>query len=425
MNKNDQAWTLLFEEHDILSEIDSKGFFDITATQINKSGRESRLMTKFDHLANLPELFSKNSLAILPKTRGSYIIGRFEAYQKVKYNPATIIRTASFPNFLQTIDQSNIYSESAALNCAFVSNILSDLVGEQVFPTVSGRMSTSVFDFTINSKDGPFEVNVNKSQCEIDGGYEGETKFLLLEAKNQIVDDFLIRQLYYPLRRWEKEIKKDIIPVFMTYSNDVFTFFIYGLDDIRNYNSFSLIEQRSYSISPNTITLDDIQNILNTVRILDEPDTPFPQADKFERVVDMMSLILGSENESLEQDFATTNFDFDERQTQYYSGAGRYLGLIERTQGKGVIYTVTEKGRKIMTRPFKEKYLSLVEVILSYRAFNSALKKYLEQAEPLTYDQTVQIMKESNVNVNENSSTYPRRAQTVRKWTEWIIDLAE
>lgn len=71
--KNDIAWEQLFDKYDILSHIEREIAVEITASQINEF-REARLMTKFDHKRNLPKLFSKNHLSILPISRGSYLI---------------------------------------------------------------------------------------------------------------------------------------------------------------------------------------------------------------------------------------------------------------------------------------------------------------------------------------------------------------
>ena len=48
-----------FEKHGILEKIEKHGVFEITSSQINKF-REARLMTKFDHRKNLPEIFKKH-----------------------------------------------------------------------------------------------------------------------------------------------------------------------------------------------------------------------------------------------------------------------------------------------------------------------------------------------------------------------------
>ena len=102
-------------------------------------------MTKFDHKANLPKLFVDNDLAILPITRGSYIISRFDAYKDFQELDPRIYK-AEFPNYVESIDYKNITSEAMAINCAYVSNILADfLQDEQLLPTVSGRMSSDSF----------------------------------------------------------------------------------------------------------------------------------------------------------------------------------------------------------------------------------------------------------------------------------------
>jgi hypothetical protein len=80
VTKNNKAWGQLFSKYNILENIERNRYFEITSTQINNF-REARLMTKFDHRVNLPRLFAENNLAILPVTRGRYIISHFEAYK--------------------------------------------------------------------------------------------------------------------------------------------------------------------------------------------------------------------------------------------------------------------------------------------------------------------------------------------------------
>ena len=53
-------------------------------------------------------------------------------------------------------------------------------------------------------------IIVDSAQIEIDAAYEGEEFLSIFEAKMNISDDFIIRQLYYPYRTWinKKLIKK-------------------------------------------------------------------------------------------------------------------------------------------------------------------------------------------------------------------------
>ena len=58
ISKNNKAWNDLFEKYNIIDAIEVNGFFEITADQIKESGREPRLMTKFDSSENLPSVFA-------------------------------------------------------------------------------------------------------------------------------------------------------------------------------------------------------------------------------------------------------------------------------------------------------------------------------------------------------------------------------
>ena len=117
--QNDVAWEALFSKHDILNQIDMHGQFMISASQI-KEYREPRLMAKFDHNINLPHIFADNNLAILPISRGDYVISNFEAYQPFETLDETITR-ATLPAHIQSLDPNNVPSEAIAINCALDS----------------------------------------------------------------------------------------------------------------------------------------------------------------------------------------------------------------------------------------------------------------------------------------------------------------
>ena len=78
-SKNDIAWEQIFEKYHILDKLANHERVSISSTDIN-SYREARLMTKFDHRSQLPKLFIDHKLSILPTSRGSYEIGRFETF---------------------------------------------------------------------------------------------------------------------------------------------------------------------------------------------------------------------------------------------------------------------------------------------------------------------------------------------------------
>ncbi|MDJ0553880.1 MAG: hypothetical protein QNJ68_05490 [Microcoleaceae cyanobacterium MO_207.B10] len=212
MSKNDVAWKKLFDEYKILEEVNKNGYFQIKASQINQE-RESRLMAKFDHIVNLQKIFRDNNLSILPMSRSQYIIGHFDTDLPVQYNPEIEIIPWQFPPDIESIDYRNLYSENSALLCAFNLGIIDDLVGAEAKFTISGRMSTGSFKFSIiNSQaNQPYSINFENYQCEIDAGFETDNYLILIEAKNYKVEDFLIRQLYYPYRLWLEKISKKVV----------------------------------------------------------------------------------------------------------------------------------------------------------------------------------------------------------------------
>lgn len=420
--KNDEEWEKIFLKYNVLNQIEDDGFFEIRSKQINKY-RESRLMTKFDHLTNRPTIFQKNNLSILPNSRSSYVIGKFQTHEPISYLEQKPKSVESLD--YESMEHTNLYSESSSLLYAFNSGIISDLVGEDVALTLAGRMSSKEFDFEINNSinDELFPINVQNSQIEIDAGFESDSSLILVEAKNTQVDDFLVRQIYYPYRLWENRVDKNIVNVFMTYSNDIFSFFLYEFKNKMEYNSLELIKQVDYIIAPENIELNNVNEIFENVAICQEPDVTFPQADKFERVVDLLGLLYEYD---LTRDAITANYEFESRQTNYYADAGRYLGLIgkykDRINGE-ITYFLTDVGRSILKEKYNRKYLRLVEKILEHDIFNKIFEMSLDQGEIPDKSKIIEMMYDQNMDDRYGHSVIERRAMTIKSWINWIFKL--
>ena len=422
-NLNDESWEQLFNKYNILHCIESDGYFEISATQI-KEFREPRLMSKFDHKKNLPKLFSDNQLAILPVTRGNYVISHFDAYHKLESNNVPIQRV-SLPSHIQSLNFNNVPSELIALNSAFAAGIIDEFMEDDaVVSTVSGRMSSDSFSFKIRDiENSSFRyIDVNNAQIEIDAAYEGISYLALFEAKMDISDDFLIRQLYYPFRLWHNRLTKPVKSIFFIYSNGIYTLYEYHFEDPENYNSLQCVKQRRYSIEDTMISVQDIQKVLENVKLTTEPhDIPFPQADKFERVVNLCELANFHE---LSRKYITEHYDFDVRQTNYYADAGRYLGILEKIkEDSRTFYKITTKGKHILELNFKQRQLEYCNCILSHRAFNESLKLYFKYGTMPSSEQVVNIMGQSGLYNVESKNTFTRRSSTIKSWLNWIISL--
>ncbi len=415
---NDQAWEKIFSDHNLLDQISQNSQYIISTKLINNY-KESRLMAKIDHRNKLPKIFKKNSLSILPISRQEYIIGYFDIHFSIEYEIRGELISKFLPeelNNFETFEYENLSSETAAINVAYHTGMIDDLLGEQSLQTVSGRMSTGSFSFNIDNLQSHdhYQINVDKSQCEIDGGFESESYFAIIEAKNYTIDDFCIRQLYYPYRLWSEKLSKRIIPVIMTYSNNIFSFFKFEFTEKENFNSLKLIEQKHFIIDVQTINFDDIDQLINKANFISSPkNIPFPQADKFERVIDLLNLLLQKE---MTKEEITEYYQFDKRQTDYYTNAALYLGIIRKQQS---YFYLTDETINILNSSYKKRTLYLIKKILNYKTFYQSFK-LLKKGDIPSVEDIFSILK-----INENQykdSTLRRRARTVRSWIDWICD---
>ena len=427
-SKNDVAWGKLFKKLSILDEIENTDYFSISSKDINEF-REARLMTKLDHRSQLPQIFTAHKLSILPISRGDYIIGRFRAFHDFSQDENTTrVQKIPFPHFLESLNPEEITSEATAINCAFIAGIIQDFTGElDLHSTVSGRMSSSYFDFNIDvyGQEKSLQLKVNKSQIEIDGGYEGNNSLILIEAKNHISDDFIIRQLFYPYKLWINKINKKVRPIFLTYTNGIFHLREYVFANAEYYNSIKLIKQQKYVIEEDSIlNIEIIQNILNKVSIVQELIIPFPQADSFERIINLCELL--KQKLTLTKEEITQEYDFSWRQAGYYSDAAIYLGLVNRERENRIsIYKLTEKGMRLFELSIFDRKLQLIKLILTHEIFNKSLKLYFKRGYVSSKQEVVEMMRDLNLHNINSDKTYERRSSTVLGWIKWIISLVE
>ena len=412
------AWEMLFNEHNILSNIDRYGYFVIKASQIKKY-REPRLMVKFDHSINLPKIFKENRLSILPITSNSYMISNFLNYHNFEDGNSKI-KHFVLPE-LETLNIDNIFSESIAINCAYSSGILKDFLEEETIlnPTVSGKMSSGVFNFKINNikNSCQLDVAINNARIEIDAAFEGLKSLSIIEAKCDISNDFIVRQLYFPFRAWKQRVTKLIKPIFLVYSNGIFDLYEYAFRDVNNYNSIEIIKHQKYSLEDTKIDKLIIENIISNIKYVKEKDIPFPQADSFDRVVNLCEILY--KNKQLSHSQITEKYAFDKRQTDYYTNAGIYLDLIEKTDS--LDYKLSNLGNKVIKMIYIEKQIKFCELILRHAVFGESFKYCLQYRDVPQKSTIVEIMKKHNIYNVDSESTYKRRASTVKSWIDWII----
>jgi hypothetical protein len=80
-----------------------------------------------------------------------------------------------------------------------------------------------------------------------------------------------------------------------------------------------------------------------------------------------------------------------------------------------------------MGYPRKKKYLAIARLILSHEVFKKLLELYFHKQAPPSKDEIVSIMRECKLRSRHggflSESTIKRRAQSVLKWIDWILEL--
>ena len=425
------AWQMLIDKYDILTEITNNGFFKISASQI-KEVKEPRLMAKWDSSEQLPKSLKNNKINILPDSRSSYILSDFLLYEELPKVVEHVKNMAKveLPD-LQTIEVDNITSEANAINVLQISGILEDFleldIDDVLYGTFNGRMSSGEFDCTVETRRKiQLKVDVDRAQIEIDGGFESNHCVVILEAKNVLHEDFHIRQLYYPYRLWESKVDKPVRLIFSIYTNKIFRLMEYRFKEKGNYSSIELVRTKNYSLEDTSISLDEIRDVYDTIEDFEvisdnmngEVSVPFIQADNFERIVSLLENMY--ENPMTSEEIIEL-MKFTSRQRDYYFNAGKYLGLFQKLkEDKVTKYGLTNIGVAVYKKSYKERQLELVKLILSHRIFRDLFGEILETGVIPDKSRVVELELEYNVCSIDVAS---RRATSVISWLNWIFNL--
>ncbi|MGE4511403.1 MAG: hypothetical protein AB7D43_09915 [Sulfurimonadaceae bacterium] len=397
-----QSWKNIFEQYKILTKIKSTGYADITADEIKAvDGKEARLMTKIDFRENLPTVMSDEGLSILAIKNGLYRIAKNDPFIDINEKIATKIIDIPTPKDIISIDPFNIKSESGALDIAYISKMCEQTFNEESHLSIRGRLRGQL-DFNI----GATPYNIDGVQIEVDGGYEGIKNIHLIEAKIGFRNNINIRQLLYPQLYWEQEIKKakEIKSYVFYLHNDIFRFIPYiydgkiGYADHNEEKAFRFIEPHS-KFSIYDIAIDETK--------IDE-SIPFPQADKFEKVQDILFVI--SKNDCINKYELNLEFDIVARQIDYYFNVLKWMKICKE---ENECLVLTEMGKHIVVLPFKERIKELAKIVFSEPIINNFLHK-----------KPINSMSFSKYNMN-SETTQTRRLQTVKAWISYFRKILE
>lgn len=249
---NSKSWDKIFKDNKILEHDFSKEPFYLSASDIKKSvqrfkntaEKEVRILCKIDKREDLPKIMEKNNLILLPVKNGNYVLVKGEGFVDIPdiAGEAEIYNTKL--NF--NLDTSKIgNSEMQHLDFAYASSLIRTFMEDpSLVLTIRGRKYTPEFDFKINGQ----KINVKSVQTEVDAGYEGENKVVLIEAKNSSTKNTIIRQLYYPFRQWAEHTGKDIFLLFFEKRKSEYLIWQYTFANKNDYNSIKLVKSKKYKI---------------------------------------------------------------------------------------------------------------------------------------------------------------------------------
>jgi len=249
---NSNSWQKIFNDYKIGEhDFDQKPFI-LTADQIKKScqdfkktaEKEVRILCKQDTREDRPEIFEKNGLFLLPTKNGKYAIIKGEGYVDI---PEITTVLEQYNTKLDFRLESSLIgdSEMQHLDFAYASSLIRTFMNdESLVLTIRGRKYTPHFSFNIGNQN----ISTESVQTEVDAGYEGRDKIVLIEAKNSATKNIIIRQLFYPFKQWKIQTTKDVSLLFFEKQGNIYNIWQYAFTDENNYNSITLVKSARYEI---------------------------------------------------------------------------------------------------------------------------------------------------------------------------------
>lgn len=405
----------LLEKNEVNELILKNGFF------IN-NGSYQRINFEYNHIANRPPILNERSLEYIQFTPDCYIIGNFDIFLKLP----SIIEISNiefdYSNFT-TLVPFDVKSKISALLLAFHSGLLDDFVGEKLQITHSGCLPMQNYQFFIKSNKNQYQrLSLRNFSTYVDGVFESDNKVVLVNSELYKTEDFLLKDLFLSYRYYYERTGKEIVNIYLTFSNDIFKLYEIRFDHPEIMNVANVIKYGGYKLSEDRITFSDILHVFSNVEIVNEDKSiPFPQANDFERIINIIEFLFEAE---LTLDEITSIYKFVDRQSKYYTDAAMYLSLVKTNfNNDKKLFTLTETGEQIVTSKIKKKYLELVKKILEHEVFYKTIKMYIDTGQIPSKSEIVEIMRNSEVHNIRSDSTFIRRASTVQAWVKWIINL--
>ncbi len=410
----EEAWEkLVCEKVDTTADLVMLTKKDIEST----TGNELRLMAKVDFSADLPKALQRHGYFILPVKNGEYVLVRGNGYHALEKlpEPPTIFRP-QLDFELETLGVGD--SEAQHLDYSFNVGLIENFAGTSgLRQTIRNRKRMPAIDFFVGNV-GPIQVNAGV-QVEVDSGCEGRNDVVLIEAKTGEPRDFIVRQLFYPYRKWRLEMpKKTTRPLFFCSleiaGKRLYKFWEYEFTDDGQYQSLRLKRGESFLVEPDKkhLTVEELLRTHGAGRASGQL-WDVPQADSFWRVAEIPLLVAQGINTSNK---VAKHYGFDLRQSSYYRQAAEFLGLVR--QEKNFNYALTDLGNEYVNLPADERRRLLAGLLAHFPPMRAALELSARAGAQGIGKKEIAVLLERYSKIT--SSTPARRASTILAWLDWL-----
>ena len=143
----------------------------------------------------------------------------------------------------------------------------------------------------------------------------------------------------------------------------------------------------------------------------DNKRPPFPQANDLEKVLKIINV--SNPDIILNDDSLAAQLDgIASRQARYYIAAAKYLGILDQDKN------FSEIGNKLRCMNTYMQKVELIRIVLSDIVFGTVFYTEKVLGMTMTKEDIIDIIKKEYPEYCE--AIYPRRAQTVQSWLNWV-----
>lgn len=386
------------------------------------TGNELRLMAKMDSSVDVPPALRQHGYFLLPIKNGEYLLVRGTGYHALESlpEPPSVFRP-QLDFELKTLNVGD--SEMQHLDYCYNIGLFEHFARVTgLRQTIRGRKRMPSITFSVGTL-GPIHVHAGV-QVEVDSGCEGQEDIVLIEAKGGEPADFIVRQLFYPYRKWRDAVpEKRTRPWFfcshVVAGRRLYRFWEYTFADDEQYHSLSLLRGEAFVVEPRRARLTVAELLREHVaREAEARLWDVPQADSFWRVAEMPLLIAEDINTSAR---VAAHYKFDPRQSSYYRQAAEFLGLVSLDRRTNV-YRLTDLGCEYVNRSADERRELLAGLLARFPPMRATLELSAKSGQHgIGREEIAKLIARYSA---IGKSTPARRAATLLSWLRWLQSAA-